>query len=89
MATNVDIATLTAKLALDAKNFNAGIDTATKKLGTVTKDNAWSKLGESLNSVAKVATVTGGSIVGMAGVTVKEATDFESAFTGVKKDHQL
>lgn len=85
MATNVDIATLTAKLALDAKNFNAGIDTATKKLGTVTKDNAWSKLGESLNSVAKVATVTGGSIVGMAGVTVKEATDFESAFTGVKK----
>lgn len=85
MATNVDIATLTAKLALDAKNFNAGIDTATQKLGAVTKDNAWSKLGESLNSVAKVATVTGGAIVGMAGITVKAATDFESAFTGVKK----
>ena len=85
MATNVDIATLTAKLALDAKNFNAGIDTATQKLGAVTKDNAWSKLGESLNSVAKVATVAGGAIVGMAGVTVKAATDFESAFTGVKK----
>ena len=85
MAGNIDIATLTARLALDLKNFNAGIDTAESKLGQITKGNAWSKVGESLNSVAKAATITGGAIVGAAGMAVKSAVDFESAFTGVKK----
>lgn len=82
---NVDIATLTAKLALDAKQFNAGIETATQKIGSITKDNAWSNIGTSLNSLAKGATVAGGAIVGAAGLATKSAIDFEDAFAGVKK----
>ena len=82
---NVDIATLTAKLALDAKQFNAGIETATQKIGSITKDTAWSHIGTSLNSLAKGATVAGGAIVGAAGLATKSAIDFEDAFAGVKK----
>lgn len=85
MATNVDIATLTAKLALDAKQFNAGINTATQKIGSITKDNAWSTIGSTVNSVAKGATIAGGAIVGAAGLATKSAINFEDAFAGVQK----
>ena len=85
MAGNIDIATLTAKLALDAKSFNAGIDTATQKIGSITKDNAWSEIGKSAKSIAHGFEAVGGSIVAVAGIATKSAMDFESAFTGVRK----
>ena len=85
MAGNIDIATLTAKLALDAKSFNAGIDTATQKIGSITKDNAWSKIGESAKEIGKGFTIMGGAIVGAAGVATNAAVNFEDAFAGVKK----
>lgn len=80
-----NIGDLTARLVLDSKQFNSDIDSAMNKVESVTKESAWTKLGDSLKEFGKIATITGGAIVGLATKAVKTAMSFESAFTGVKK----